>query len=548
LEPLKLNRLVQGELDWIVMKALEKDRNRRYESASGLAADIGHHLADEPVEARPASSLYRFRKTVRRNKIAFAAASAVVAALVVGLGLSTWLFVRERAARQRAVAAERLAEIDKQKAKTEAAKSQTVAQFMTGMLKGVGPSVALGRDTTMLREILDQTTERLNELKDQPAVEAYLRATLGNVYHDLGQYASAEAMHREALALRHKLFGDEHPDIAASLNDLGETLKKQHEFAEAELLFGQALAMRRKLLGDEHLDVAQTLFHLGMLFDRQNNGSRAEPFFRQALAMQRKLLNEDHPAIANTLDQLGLALTFQGKYDEAEAMHGQARAIRRKVFSDEHLAVTGSLQNSALLLAFQGKLNEAEQQMRESLAVRRKLLGDAHPDLVDTLSFFASVQAEQGKFAEAEAMLREALAMRLKLGYSDSRPIHRLFDLGRLCEEQGRMPEAEELYREVIAKDSKELRDRGSARDGLCLAMAHWKLGHKDEARKWYDQAVEWMKENNPDNVELNQGRVEAAELLGITEPQPSADPKPLDNQAPNTDKPKPISPPPSDN
>ena len=164
------------------MKALEKDRNRRYETANGLAMDIQRYLDDEPIIARPATSLYRFQKLVWRNKLAVAAASAVIAALVLGLGVSTWMFFKERDARHRAVAAE-------QQAKSEAAKSEHVAAFMKSMLNGVGPSVALGRDTTMLREIVDQTAQRVDQdLKDQPAVEADLRATLGNVYFDLGEY------------------------------------------------------------------------------------------------------------------------------------------------------------------------------------------------------------------------------------------------------------------------------------------------------------------------------------------------------------------------
>src|SRR5207249_2550316 len=211
--------IIRGDLDWIVMKTLEKDRTRRYDTANGLAMDIQRYMSGEPVVARPPSNLYRFQKLVRRNKLAFAAASAVIATLIIGLGLSTWLFLKEREARQRADAAEKTqrqlrqqAEADEKMAKTEAAKSKQVARFLEDMLQGVGPSVALGRDTTMLREILDKTAERVGEdLKDQPDVEAELRSTIGEVYWALGQYQKAEAMHREALALRRKLFGQEHP-------------------------------------------------------------------------------------------------------------------------------------------------------------------------------------------------------------------------------------------------------------------------------------------------------------------------------------------------
>src|SRR5262249_8187518 len=182
-------------------------------------------LTNEPVTARPPTNLYRLGKLIRRNRLAFTAICAVLAALTFGLGLSTWMFLQERAARQRAVTAEKeqivlrqqaddarqTAIADRQKATTEATRSQAIAAFMKDMLKSVGPKVALGRDTTMLREILDQTVQQLNSLSAQPAVEADLRATLGNVYSDLGKYQSAEVMHRSGLKVRKGLFGEEHP-------------------------------------------------------------------------------------------------------------------------------------------------------------------------------------------------------------------------------------------------------------------------------------------------------------------------------------------------
>src|SRR5215207_1166079 len=162
-EAAKLVGVIRGDLDWIVMKAIEKDRNRRYETANGFAKDIERHLAHEPVQARPPSRAYQLQKLVRRNKLAVAATAAVVMALVIGLGAATWMFFKERAAlanekiaRGRAETAEKIqrqlratAEANERKAETEAARSAQVAQFMKDMLEGVGPSVALGRNTDL---------------------------------------------------------------------------------------------------------------------------------------------------------------------------------------------------------------------------------------------------------------------------------------------------------------------------------------------------------------------------------------------------------------
>ena len=196
----KLVGQIRGDLDWIVMKALEKDRSRRYETADNFAQNLQRHLDCEPVQARPPTTGYRFRRFARRNKFAFAAGTGIAAALVAGLAVSTWMFYKEKHARERAVAAEAAQSSERLKAETEASKSRQVAQFLKNMLDGVGPSVALGRDTVMLREILDKTAGRVgHDLEGQPEVEAELRSTIGDVYRALGDFGTAAMMHGEAL-------------------------------------------------------------------------------------------------------------------------------------------------------------------------------------------------------------------------------------------------------------------------------------------------------------------------------------------------------------
>src|SRR5439155_18612613 len=190
-EPPKLVHLVSGDLDWTAMKCLEKDRTRRYETVDALATDIQRHLQNEPVLARPPGRVYRFQKMVRRNKAAFAAASTVAASLVLGLGLSTWLFFREKSARQ--------------SADLQARRSQQIALLLEGALKGVGPGVALGEDTKLLKRIMDQTAARVGkELQGQPDLEAEFCNIIGEVYRALGRFEEAEVMHRRARALQEK--------------------------------------------------------------------------------------------------------------------------------------------------------------------------------------------------------------------------------------------------------------------------------------------------------------------------------------------------------
>jgi len=200
------------------MKCLEKERSRRYETANGLATDILRHLGTNdrcPTAVEPVS----IPEICSTKQGMATAGTAVTLALVVGLTVSLWLLRRESAERKRAIAAEHTAQASQAQAQIEASKSRQVAQFMEGMLKGSGPAVARGRDTTLLREVLDQTAQRMtNELKDQPEVEAELRITIGEVYNSLARFSEAEQMHREALAIRRRLHPEAHWEVVASLN------------------------------------------------------------------------------------------------------------------------------------------------------------------------------------------------------------------------------------------------------------------------------------------------------------------------------------------
>jgi tetratricopeptide (TPR) repeat protein len=393
---------LRGDLDWIVMKCLEKDRARRYETANGLATDIQRHLSNEPVVACPPSKLYRFQKLVRRNKLTFAAVGGIAAALVIGLAVALWQSVEKTRAYHRALAADKAAQ-------TEAAKSQQVAKFLKDMLKGVGPSVALGRDTTMLREILDKTAERVGkDLKEQPEVQAEMWHTLGNTYRELGDYLKAEEMGREALALNKKLFGNEHPEVASWLNWLGGALFMQGRRAEAEPMLREALAMQRKLLGNEHLYVADSLNTLALLlWQGQHKRAEAELMFREALAMCRKLLGNEDPYMAYPLFNLGQLLRGQGRLTEAEAMSREALALNRKFFGNERRAVAGSVWGLAHILCRQKKFDEIEKLFADILPPTV----ENQPQSVRLLRVRAYFRARRGRFAEAAADFTKAVEL-----------------------------------------------------------------------------------------------------------------------------------------
>jgi serine/threonine protein kinase/tetratricopeptide (TPR) repeat protein len=476
----KLIHLIRGDLDWIVMKSLEKNRTRRYETASSFAGDIEHFLNNEPVVARPPTALYRFQKLVRRNKVVFIAATAVAIAVVAGLVVSMSLYYREQAARR--------------DADREAQRSRQVALFMQDMLKGVGPGVALGRDTTLLREILDKTLARVtNDLKDQPEVQAEICNTLGEVYRALGQSRKAEQLHRnarsllnlsrgdkhrvvavslndlalvlrdqgklpeaealqrEALELRRKLYGHEHAEVAESLNNLALVLRSEGRLAEAEKLHRDALKMGLKLFGHDHLAVATSLNNLALTLDAEGKPADAEPCLRESIEIQKKLLGDDQPGLAITLDNLAFVLREQGKLDEAETLVRQSLAMQRKIFGSEYPSVATAINNLGLILAAQGKPVEAEKLLREALAQRRKLLGPEHPELAASLHHLAALLHKGKNLDEAGRLEREALALRKNL-YGDEHlaVADSLNNLALVLRDEGKFNESEATLRQVM--------------------------------------------------------------------------------------------------
>ena len=506
----KLIHLIRGDLDWIVMKSLEKDRTRRYENASSFAGDIEHFLNNEPVLARPPTALYRFQKFARRNKVVFIAGTAVTVAIVVGLVVSTLLYYREQAARR--------------DADQEAQRSRQVAFFLEDMLKGVGPGVALGRDTTLLREILDKTLTRVtNDLKGQPEVQAEICNTLGQVYRALGQSGKAEelhrsarsllnlsrgdkrrdvavslndlalvlrdqgklpeaeALHREALELRRKLYGNEHPKVAESLNNLALVLRSEGRLTESETLHRDALEMDRKSFGHDHLAVATSLNNLALALDAQGKPADAEPYLRESIDIQKKLLGDDQPGLAITLDNLAFVLREQGKLDEAETLERQSLAMQRKIFGPEYPSVATAINNLGLILAAQGKTIEAERLLREALAQRRKLLGQEHPELAASLHHLAALLRKEKQLDEAGRLEGEALAMRKEL-YGEENPAvaNSLNNLALIRQDEHKLTEAESLFREAAAIQIKFL---GNDHPSLAATLNNLALVLRDEGK-----------------------------------------------------------------
>lgn len=444
------NALV-GDLDAVAMKCLEKATGRRYESVGALVQDLRRYLSDEPVTARAPSRIYVLGKFVRRHRAAFAAATAIVALLIAGVTVSTVLLFREKAALERALAAEQQqaqaraeAELASRAAKTEAARSREVVRFTRDMLEGAGPAVARGRDPTLLRELLDSADGRISrELRQQPEVEIELRRMAAGVYWAIGEPASAEMMRRNLLARQVALLGPEHPSVAETLNGLGDVLQAQN-VATGQECYEAALAIQRKALGNEDRALLGTLVRVATSYTLHGKFERAQETWRELHRLQLKLLGPEDIVISRTEYWLARLQAHARNFGDAERM---LRAYLEKYYPDgaEWPTLGGG---------------RPPTKPNSSLIPRTSVL--------HTLASMVLINVN--KPAETEAVAREAIALQRKAWNPNPETIT---ILARALVQQKRLTEAVTAYDDVIVLLREKItRDRPNSRPWLELWKA----------------------------------------------------------------------------
>jgi non-specific serine/threonine protein kinase/serine/threonine-protein kinase len=476
-----LARQLRGDLDAITLKALEKDRARRYATPSELAADIGRYLRHEPVTARPPSRVYQLRKLARRNRALVVSAAAILLILIGATIVSTREAIR-------ATAAERAAAASLKQSREETAEAEAVNGFLQDMLSAADPRNASkadpdkGRDVTVA-QVLDQAARRLDagSLRSQPLVEAAARESLGTTFFGLGRYQDAEHQYRTSLALRRAAPGDHRAEIAESEADLAEQLSENEELPQSEALERDSLAIRTKLFGPDDTRVAQSLCDLSITLRREGDLRQAETLVRQGIAIFLK--NNDSDDVSINQHNLGVNLRMQGRLPEAEAVFRQALARRIQISGINHPSTAQTMNQLAYVLHDEHKLAEAEKYSRTSLAVSRKLVGDEHPDVAKGLNQLASLLRDQGKLDEAEAMFRQSLALALRtIGteHTDTATIES--NLGDLLAKRGQLPEAERLLRACLQSRRKllpatnpDIYRAESALGGILIQEAHFR-------------------------------------------------------------------------
>jgi len=521
-EPARLSALVRGDLDWIVMRCLEKDRSRRYDTVESLAADVGRHLAGEPVTAAPPSTAYRVRKFISRHRLATAAGGLVFATLLLGVAGTTTGLVQARTARSEAIESAKKAIANAEQAGKEAARAdvqagearasarvaEAVNELMQSMIGRADRAKEQGRTDVTVREVMDAAAAdlELGVTTREPRVAAMLARTIGNTYEQLNLLEPAERMFRLHHKLTSEQFGDITLERASSTIILGDILRQRGTVPEARELYASARAIAAEF-GDSGIELgAESIVSEAALDMKSGNEAKAEADLRSVLTLLESkglgggptavtatnnlaamlwtsgrkreaqevymrsldLLRErgEQPDQADTLNNLAAIQHSQGDFVGAEKTSEEEVALVRRLYGDRHLTLARALDSYSMILLAREKPKEAITASREVVAIRRALLKPGHESLTSGLRKLGTVLIESGEYEEAEPILREVCEA--------SAPV---------------MPAGEADYlfaRYQYAVALSHLRDLTEAESILRRILADSEVTLKEGARRWW--------------------------------------------------------------
>ncbi|HJQ98537.1 MAG TPA: serine/threonine-protein kinase [Candidatus Polarisedimenticolaceae bacterium] len=395
--PPALVRELKGDLDWITMKALEKEPHRRYAAVSDLAADLKRHLANQPVAAGPPSAAYKMRKFVKRHTVGVAASLALLVALVLGAIGTTVGMVR-------AVRAEGVA-------RREAATSQRVADFLVGVFKVSEPNEARGRSVTAWELLQNAMTKIRGDLKEEPAVKARLMETMGLALRSLGLYGDSKGLLQDSLDIRRGLPDGSKKDLAGNMSSLAGTLILAGDYKGAVPVLEEARSIQDQALAPADPERARVLNNLGSAYARLGDTDKALTSQLEALAIREKAFGKDSVEIAGTLVNLGNLYRTMKRYDDAQAVLGRALAIREKNLDPKHPDIASVLVTLGLVEVETGHGQEAVAHLERALALREGVLPPEHTDLARTHNALARALASVKRGDEARRHELEAIAI-----------------------------------------------------------------------------------------------------------------------------------------
>jgi non-specific serine/threonine protein kinase/serine/threonine-protein kinase len=473
--PGQLQAVLKGDLGWIMMKALEKDRDRRYQTPLEMAGDIRRFLNNEPIVARPVSATYHLKKYIRRHRVG--AAFAVAMALVV----LSFTFIQARQLRRTT---------------RERDRADRVTEYMASMFNVSDPGEARG-NTITAREVLDKASRDIDSgLAKDPGLQAQMMVLMSRVYASLGLYTRSETLARQAVAIRSRVLGPEHQQTLEAMDALEFAISRQRKTKEAEKLEQETLAIRRRVLGNDDPNTARSMAYLAWSLQEEGRYAEAEALQRPALEIQRRRLGPEHPDTLVSMRDLAISLEMTGRVDEAEKLERDALETRRRVLGNDHPDTLKFMNNLAFTLRREGRYPEAEKLLREALDIERRVLGNDHPGTAASMSALALTLARQGRYPEAEKLYREAVDVNSRvLGNDHPSTVQSMQSLAQTLMREGRYSDAEIVLRKIIDVEGRVSDKLLPANvlpmtlDSLGTTLMH--EGHYAEAEKWMHESIE---------------------------------------------------------
>ena len=505
IEPAKLTKLVRGELDWIVMKALEKDRLRRYETANGFAMDVQRYLAGESVLAVPPSAGYRLRKFARKHRAGLTTAAAIVLLLLMGVTVSSWQAVRATRAETQARAAGDEATKERDRARTEKENTQATLDFVwQDVLFQASPWMVADRKLT-LRTMIDRAAARLEAGTGRPPlVEATLRRRFGAIYTEMGEPDKGLGFLQKALDVQSRELPEDDPELLDTNYFYGRCLCILGRYDEAAAVLGRNVELRRQVKGIDNYETLIVMRWAAVSISAQGRYSEGERLFREGLDALSRM--PKHQAVGQVLYRHYLAMSLAARGDLQAAEAELKRCLddaRQPGVPDDFPSVIGAQRNLAWVYVLQDDLARAEPLAVEALPRMRTVMGAQHPYTLISLWVLARVYLGQGRYDEAGPLIAEALeGSRGNQEEGIPRRAYVLGMRGQLLLAQKKYDEAEPPLRECLALWEKRLphggfyflalSKRSVARE---CAFAKCLLGASLLGQKKYDMAKKLLVE-----------------------------------------------------
>lgn len=470
---------LKGDLDSIILKALRKEPQERYESAQNLLKDIERYEKSIPVTARHDSIPYSTRKFIKRHTIPLLF-TFLIFVIVIGFTL----FYTHRISQE------------KQLAELQAQKAEQITLFLMDMFEANSPSQT-GGEILNLQNMLLRGESEAGKLEGYPEIQAQMYEVIGEIYRRLGQYDKSESLLRQSLQVRQELYGNYHPETVSVFDKLGLLLINKGNFFKADSILSLSLEIRENHLQSTGPALAQTLSNLAYVTRRRGDYITAEEMYRRSLAIREEHLGPDHPLTLENMNSLGVVLHYKGKYRETESLFREILDRRQKMLAPVHPDIAISQNSLGALLMNLGNYQEADSLLQEALTIRKKLYGEDHPYVALSLNNLAFSQLDQNKFDLASKYVEEAYRIRMEqLGENHTNTAITNLILARLMLKTNRPDSALSLFQEAFHTFRENLTDNHSftAQSMLGIGSSYLKKNEPGQAKEYFEEGYRIMK------------------------------------------------------